>query len=663
MLNRPDSTGLYPIHWASIHNRADLIDYMIAMGSQVRVSCSNKLFADGTALHLAACNGSIEAASCLLRAEKRLKSEDGLKEVFKTVSASTTTNKPSSVRGYDRSSWLEDRDFEDQTPLMRSAAPRSKRLDTVRDLLRKNLWSVSGRPAEMALFLIHKGANWRDTEGYSGMNLMHLAVANDHNDIVCLLVNIDPQIIDVPIKACQLKDLTIVREKSRPPSSEPKDSSFQAITQATSSPMQTSTTDTDTDSEVSAVRTEPLITDRARAEQIISSGLTPMQLAILFSRVSPIQSLWPFLQRRSQEHNSGELSRILLKATCSNTSEIRRFIKRNALKYAFALDLLLFGLIWIPLNMSRSDRTLGGMWGFATLLSYIAAVTITLRVINKDPGFIRKNDIKYFKELEALVTSGKQPKGEKYRIGQDSATNLDNEPKRVEKDSKEDTDQRDTLNLKGISGDVEERVRFLCHKCRCIRKPRSRHCDYCDHCVQDFDHHCIYLGCCVGRKNRLDFLVFSFLLFWLGLYGTIFRLKVRHNEQVSVGECLSLGWVIKNLIIGGLTTFFTLRRACLGVTMYESIRSARIRKIFGSRGPPKGIAESNRLYSTEKGSFWRYLPDRFRSGDLPAWRIKRNLSEFANLTFRQYLRSLLRFRDKTRYSKQKLEERDLYQLV
>jgi ankyrin repeat protein len=55
-----------------------------------------------------------------------------------------------------------------------------------------------------------------------------------------------------------------------------------------------------------------------------------------------------------------------------------------------------------------------------------------------------------------------------------------------------------------------------CTTCGCFRLKDSKHCRFCDRCVLEMDHHCIMLAICVGKYNRVVFLLFMIFLFVCG---------------------------------------------------------------------------------------------------------------------------------------------------
>ena len=61
------------------------------------------------------------------------------------------------------------------------------------------------------------------------------------------------------------------------------------------------------------------------------------------------------------------------------------------------------------------------------------------------------------------------------------------------------------INIKGHMVNLN-----YCYTCFHFRPPRTSHCAECDNCVERFDHHCLWMGTCVGKRNyRYFYIVLS----------------------------------------------------------------------------------------------------------------------------------------------------------
>ncbi|OII74026.1 uncharacterized protein cubi_02828 [Cryptosporidium ubiquitum] len=84
------------------------------------------------------------------------------------------------------------------------------------------------------------------------------------------------------------------------------------------------------------------------------------------------------------------------------------------------------------------------------------------------------------------------------------------------------------------------KVKF-CFQCKIIRPPRSVHCNICNHCVDRFDHHCPWVGTCIGAGNYKLFMSFISTLFLLELVMLIGSCKMVNHFTYEAIKVLNLG--------------------------------------------------------------------------------------------------------------------------
>lgn len=175
------------------------------------------------------------------------------------------------------------------------------------------------------------------------------------------------------------------------------------------------------------------------------------------------------------------------------------------------LLILVPSVIWFAVVFPKLDgRGTKVLWLIANACAFISSFTFLWLTATTDPGIIPRRE----PHEELLVP---EPVAQSLNMKKESPDICDDHP---------------------LSDKTSPAGWKYCNTCKVYRPPRSKHCSFCDNCVDRFDHHCPWTSTCIGRRNYKYFTAFvwSCTLLCVFIFVSSFMLLKQEMDLATDGD-------------------------------------------------------------------------------------------------------------------------------
>jgi len=237
----------------------------------------------------------------------------------------------------------------------------------------------------------------------------------------------------------------------------------------------------------------------------------------------------------------------------------------NAERSSWPFFLVVGSNVWVHLMYPLrffTDRGLGALVGYTRLNAWCVALQLSMWVFfllawKSDPGWIEGGREGKRREYdEALETFSKEGME---RLLQEAA----------EKSNFQQQQQQQQHTCLPPTGNHKVPLPNLCHSCHVVKPVRSKHCRVCRRCVQVFDHHCPFIGNCVGVGNYRWFFLYVvnvFLGALLFITTSVIFLKHAGFDLLVLGTLL---YVLSFAVMIGALAVYHVQLIALNLTTNE----------------------------------------------------------------------------------------------